>query len=617
MHLIHDNKRPLGRILAYASVAIFIFYLLNLLVQIHKRPPFPRIPDIPAHLPFNRSATWDPETNRTAYSTEGMVASDSEYCSKLGADVLRRGGNAADAAITTCLCIGATDTMFSSGIGGGAFITSKLFGDDAISIDAREMAPGHANGNMFDGIEYKTQYGGLASGIPGELMGLWKLYQLHGSKKLEWAELIEPVAALIDEGWKVDIRLAFALQVQRPAFMYFKEDWAFVLKHGDELLKEGDLIQRKALAKTLRYIGKHGVDAFYSSDGHIAESLAKKSQQWGGILTADDFSMYDVVVEKALKLESFTDKNMTVYSANGASSGLALISGLGILNELYSTENGGYDINDTDGLETHKLIEVMKWMAATRSYLGDIGIYNNNQSAIGERQERYDKFVKPEYISEVISKIDNNTTHPWENYHPAYEPNDPHGTSSLSVVDKNGNAVVLTTTVNLLFGSCVHDPETGIILNNEMDDFSLHNTKNAFDLQPSVFNFIEPYKRPLSSSAQSIVVDADGNIDLVVGAAGGSRITNAILQSITRKYFDGKNITDIVSNPRIHHQLIPEVVFLEEPFPQDLVDSLVSKGHDVEFIVPITAMNLITVSDDGMMMGQGDWWRKFGVAVGV
>lgn len=614
MHLIYDNKRPLGRIFGY-TIAIII--CLDLLVTIYRKPPFPRVPDIPAHIPFQKTATWHPDGNFTVYSKKGMVASDSEYCSKLGADILKQGGNAADAAITTCLCIGATDTMYSSGIGGGAFITSKLFGKDAISIDAREMAPGKASADMFSGIEYQTKYGGLASGIPGELMGLWKLYQLHGSKKLEWKELVEPVAKLIDEGWEADVRLAFALQVQKPAFKYFRKDWDFLHKKGNKLVEKGDWIQRKELAKTLRYVAENGAPAFYDPDGYIAQSLSKKAQEWGGVLEAEDFGMYDVVVEKALKLDNFTDNNLTVFTANGASSGMALLSGLHILNSMYgSNHQGGYDELDFEG-ETHKLIEVMKWMAAARSYLGDVGIYNNNYTAIDERNERYGRLISSSYVEDVVSKIKYNETHSWEYYKPAYEPNDPHGTSSLSVVDKDGNAVVLTTTVNLLFGSCVHDPETGIILNNEMDDFSLHNTKNSFALQPSVYNFIAPYKRPLSSSAQSIVVDSEGNVDMVVGAAGGSKITNAILQSMVRRYYNGENITEIVANPRLHHQLIPETVYLEEPFRDSLVESLSAKGHDVAFIVPMTAMNVITVEKDGLIAGQSDWWRKFGVAVGV
>lgn len=575
--------------------------------------PFPRVPDVPAHIPFRKSASWNPDGNSTAFSRHGMVASDSDYCSELGARILRAGGNAADSAVTTCLCIGSTDTMFSSGIGGGAFITSKRKEEsEAISIDAREMAPGAAHANMFRGREYKSQYGGLASGIPGELKGLWSLYKLHGSGKLEWSELVTPVAELLDSGWKIDKRLAFALKTQYSAFQYFRKDWDFVFKaHSNELLQEGDLMRRPALAKTLYHVAENGAEAFYDPKGYIARSLAAKNQEWEGLITPEDFAKYDVVVEKALTLANFTNDNLTVFSANGASSGLALISGLSVLNAMED-----FGESDHSPTETHRMVEIMKWMASVRSYLGDGGIYNTNKTQLAERSQRYAKFLLPDYIADVIAKIDDNTTYPWEYYKPAYEPNDPHGTSSLSVVDKFGNAVVLTTTVNLLFGSCVHDPVTGVILNNEMDDFSLPHTKNAFGLEPSIFNYIAPYKRPLSSSAQSIVVDSDGNIELAIGAAGGSRITTAIFQGIVRVFFDGKNITNIIANPRMHHQLLPNKVYLEHPTDEELVLALKDRGHHVETIVPVTAMNAIRVSPEGMW-GQSDWWRKFGVAVGV
>lgn len=610
MYIPDRHKRGLARQAFFAVLAV-VLVVIFLSLRPHKIP-FPHVPDIPAHIPFDRTPKWDPETNVTAFSKKGMVASDSRYCSQMGIDILRRGGNAADAAVTTCLCIGATDTMFSSGIGGGAFITALKKGLGAISIDAREMAPKAAHVNMFEGREHYSQYGGLAAGIPGELKGLWTLHKLHGSKNLAWEDLVLPVADLVDNGWKIDVRLAFALKTQLSAFKYFRKDWDFVFKSGtNQLLEEGDLMRRPALAKTLRYVAEQGASVFYDPNDYIARSLAAKVQEYEGILTPEDFGKYEVVVEDAIKLSNFTNNNLTVFSANGASSGLALVTGLSILDQFDSFEKTDYT-----PVGTHRMIEVMKWMASTRSYLGDGGYYNTNKTQLQERRQRYSKFLSKEYIQSVKEKINDNFTNPWENYDPAYEPNDPHGTSSLSVVDKGGNAVTLTTTVNLLFGSCVHDPNTGVIMNNEMDDFSVPHTRNAFGLSPSVYNYIEPYKRPLSSSAQSIVVNSKGNVELVIGAAGGSRITTAILQGIVRTFIQGKNITNVIANPRIHHQLLPDNIFFERPVSDVLIKELEGKGHTVELISPMTAMNAIRVTSEGMW-GQGDWWRKFGVAVGA
>lgn len=610
MYIPTRHKLKIRRLQYFVFVSLALLSLFFLIKP--KRKPFPTIPNIPAHIPFNKTAEWNPNKNLTAHSKDGMVVSDSKYCSQLGVDILLKNGNAADAAITTCLCIGATDTMFSSGIGGGSFITSLKSGEDAISIDAREMAPGKSFINMFKGNENLSKYGGLASGIPGELKGLWNLYKIHGSGNLKWSELIYPVADFIDKGWEIDARLDFALQSQLHAFKYYRKDWDFVFKNDtNELLEKGDIIRRPALAQTLRYIAENGAMAFYDSNDFIARSLSAKIQEYDGIITPEDFDKYEVVIEKALKLNNFTNNNFTVYSANGASSGVALISGLSLLDQF-----DNFSSEDYNPIETHRLVEIMKWVASARSYLGDVGYYNTNQTQINERNERYQRLLSDEYIRATKEKINDNSTKPWEDYDPAYEPNDPNGTSSLSVVDKDGNAVVLTTTVNLLFGSCIHDPNTGIIMNNEMDDFSLPHTSNSFGLAPSVFNYIEPYKRPLSSSAQTIVVNSDGRIELVIGAAGGSRITTAILQGIMRSLLQGKDITNVIANPRIHHQLLPDNVFLEHPISKDLVENLEQKGHLIAMISPLTAMNAIRVTDEGMW-GQGDWWRKLGVAVGV
>lgn len=617
MYIPERHSIILKQYFKYLSISTIIVLFFTFQYRSFTKPPFPHVPDIPAHIPFTRTATWDPETNHTVFSKKGIVASDSERCSNMGISILRKGGNAADAAVITCLCIGATDTMFSSGIGGGAYITSKNHQEEsAISIDAREMAPGNAYPDMFKGREHKSKYGGLASGIPGELMGLWKLFEIHGSGNIKWEELLLPVAELMEQGWEVSPLFAFALQTQRPAFNYFRKDWDFVFKgkNSNQLLEAGDIIKRPAFAQTLRYLAKHGALKFYDSKGYIARSISETIQEWEGLITPEDFDKYNVIIEDAITLKNFTNDNLTIFSPNGSSSGLSLISGLSIINEMHLNEEIQSDINATGA---HRIVEVMKWMASTRSYLGDIGIYNTNDTQINERKERYSKFLTKGFIDDVVSKINDNTTHPWESYNPAFEPNDPHGTSSLSVVDEFGNAVVITTTVNLLFGSCVHDPITGIIMNNEMDDFSLPHTKNAFGLEPSIFNYIQPYKRPLSSSAQSIIVDSDGNIQLVIGAAGGSRITNAIFQGIVRTFMEGKDLTNVIANPRIHHQLLPDKLFIEEPIYHHVIKGLEDKGHDVEISKPQSAMNAIRVLSDGTMVGQSDWWRKFGVAVAL
>ncbi|QPG76650.1 hypothetical protein FOA43_004042 [Brettanomyces nanus] len=606
----YKRKRPL--FIAALVVAGLLLVLQIKFSDTHKYPPPPKIP---AHIPFIGGPTWQVNNNDTVVATHGAVASDLERCSDLGVSILQKGGSAADAAVTTCLCIGALDTMFSSGIGGGAFITSKLAGTDtdAISIDAREMAPAAASRDMFQGREIASKYGGLAVAIPGELRGLYTLYKEHGSGNLTWPELITPVADIVRHGWKVSKHLALAFEIQEPAIRFYRKDWQFAFNSNGKLKQAGDWISRPALADTLDAVARNGSDAiFYDPNGRIAQSLAAKTRETSGILTAEDFSFYRAVVEPAVAFKGFSSRNLTVYTANGSSSGVALLAGLALA-------DGFDEVNGTDfeAVPTQRLVESMKWLASVRTHLGDVGVFNTNATARQEHCERYSQFLTTQWIGRTREKIRDDRTLPsWKDYEPAYQANDPHGTSSLSVVDSWNNAVTITTTVNLLFGSVVHDPVTGIILNNEMDDFSIPTTQNAFDLRPSVYNYIEPLKRPLSSSAQTIVYDpATGRVDLVIGAAGGSRIPTAILQALIRIYHYDMNITDTIAFPRLHHQLIPEVLYVEDPLNTEMVKQMQLRGHTVEDVTHMTAMNGIRIKH-GKLYAQSDYWRKLGIAAG-
>lgn len=597
-----------------SATLVLLLITLNVLSLPSKNSPeIPSPPKEPAHIPFKSDPTWHPSEEYKAVSKSGMVVSDSERCSKLGLEILKLGGNAADSAVTTCLCIGTIDTMFSSGIGGGAFITSKLSNESfAISIDSREMAPAAASINMYKGNPLLSKTGGLAVAIPGELMGLWTLFQEHGSGNLEWNDLIKPVADIAINGWEVDVRLAFALKYVGESFKFFNNDWNFIYADDGSFLKAGEVMKRVKYGETLKSIGEFGVDAFYNPNGVISQSLARKAQEWGGILTAEDFGEYKVVLEEAIKIENFTEHDLTVFTANGTSSGLALASALKIIDKFGHSES----TKDFGVEETHKLIEAMKWLSAVRSNLGDINVNNKNETEVKLHHEKYQHFLSDEFVLDAASKFKSNETLDISEYGPAFEPNDPHGTSSLSIVDKWGNAVTLTTTINLLFGSMVHDPATGVILNNEMDDFSQPGLKNAFGLAPSVFNYIEPFKRPLSSSAQSIVVNKDGGLELVIGAAGGSRICTAILQGIVRTFIYGRDIVDVIANPRVHHQLIPNEAVIEPPKDDKLVSELTEKHHKVVEHSPACVMNGIRIKD-GVFTGQGDFWRKLSYAAGL
>lgn len=540
---------------------------------------------------------------------KAMVASDVPVCSTMGKEILLKGGNAADAAVTVALCIGSINAH-SSGIGGGGFILSRnVDKDDIISIDAREMAPALASKNMFGNSFVLSKIGGLAIAIPGELKGLDELYKQHGSGRLSWKQLFEPVIKLNEDGWNCSkvfetvVAKEDELVLSRAPVL--KKMWDFIFNDKGDLVKEGDFIQRRNYAKTLRLIANNGSsDIFYDPDDPIAPSLVNTIAQWGGIFTPQDFANYNVNVEYPL---TTSINGHTLYTSNGISSGISLIAGLNFFHEVY---NG----SDDEVLFNHKLIESFKWSSSVRTRLGDL---SNKQKVIK-------KYSEGKWIKEVLEqgKFSENETFSWNNYDPKYDMVEPQGTSHFSIVDKDDNAVAMTTTVNLLFGSMIYDKNTGIVLNDQMDDFSQPNVSNAFNLTPSIYNFVHPGNRPLSSTAPTIIT-FNNKSDLVIGAAGGSRITNTILQAIVRMYYRNTGLLETIAYPRMHHQLIPEDVMIENmtTFAEEfkgtaIVEKLESKRHTFLETGALTAMNGIKRLKNGTLQGVSDFWRKRGEADG-
>lgn len=581
--------------------------------------------------------TLDPNTTHLHTGIHAMVACDVPICSKYGRDILQAGGNAADAAVTVALCIGSVNSH-SLGIGGGGFITSSFQGD-AISIDAREMAPAAAHKDMYKGHEELSKFGGLAVGVPGELKGLYELFKRHGSGNVTWEDLFVPVVQLNRVGFTVDEVLANALHstqelVPKLAPTGLLDSWDFIFKKNSttKFVTKGDFIRRPNLANTLEMIGKSGSsDIFYDPNGPIVESLVEEIARCGGTMDAQDFANYEVNVEQALNFtfNTSSDTSYTAFTANGASSGLALITGLNFFSTIQDLSSALTKSNDI--LRVHRIVESMKWMALARSALGDFTVHEANATY---RSDLIKKYSSAEWADRTVqTKYSNNQTFDWEHYEPKYELTEPHGTSHFSIVDANGNAVAMTTTVNLLFGSLVYDNSTGIILNNEMDDFSVPNLPNAFHLTPSIYNFIEPGKRPLSSTAPTIVVRGDGTIsllpELVIGAAGGSRITTAIFQAIIRVFFDELPLLETISYPRLHHQLIPEYIMCEdfdvfeeqykEETPNIIEYMTKNLNHTFYESGTLTVMNGIRRKeiDEGYVWeGVSDYWRKRGEAAG-
>ncbi|KAF9128015.1 hypothetical protein BGW39_005421 [Mortierella sp. 14UC] len=509
------------------------------------------------------------EKNRPALikAKHGAVAAEEIHCSEIGVEVLKEGGNAVDAAIASCLCIG-TVNSFSAGIGGGGFMAIRLPNGTVETIDFRETAPAASFATMFKKDPILAQKGGLSVAVPGEIRGLELAHKRHG--KLPWARLFAPSVKMAREGWAVGPELARRIQLARE-MIETEPDWSHVFASAEGVaLREGQWIKREALADTLETVGREGADAFYT--GTIAQRIVDHVQKNGGILTMDDMKGYKPLVKEPIR---------------------------------YNLGKAKQDIN----VETHRFVEAMKFGFAQRTELGDPDFTDLSGTI--------QSMISKDTAAAIRANISDTRTFPVEYYNPHWGPIDNHGTTHMSTVDKDDMAVALTSTVNLLFGSKLLDPKTGVILNDEMDDFSIPGRANAFGLQPSPFNYPEPGKRPLSSCVPTIV-ERDGKFEMSLGGSGGSRILTAVLQTMLNVYNYDLNIMDAIENPRIHHQLMPHVVDIEAGFPVAEIEFLRSVGHNVTVFDRALAkaeIQAVMRQADGYVHASSDT-RKHGVAAG-
>ncbi|KAG0336562.1 hypothetical protein BG004_007996 [Podila humilis] len=525
----------------------------------------------------------------------GAVATEEIHCSEIGVQVLKDGGNAIDAAVASCLCIG-TVNMFSAGIGGGGFMTIRLPNGTVEVIDFRETAPAFAAPKMYVKNPVLAQTGGLSVGVPGEIRGLALAHSRYG--KLPWERLFAPSVNMARDGWAIGPELARRIQIYR-VMMESEPDWSRNFAPNGTALREGQRINRPALADTLETIGKDGPDAFYT--GPIAQNIVNYIHANGGNLTMDDMKSYKPLVKEPV-VGYYQGRK--VYTTPAPTSGPILIS---ILNILERYDLGHF--KDNSNIEVHRLVEAMKFGYAQRTELGDPD-YTDLASKIQD-------ILHKDTAGSIRANISDERTFPVEYYNPHWGPIENHGTTHMSTVDVDNMAVALTSTVNLVFGSKLMDPNTGIILNDEMDDFSIPGTPNAFGLQPSPYNYPEPGKRPLSSCVPTIV-ERDGHFELALGGSGGSRILTSVLQAILNVYNHDMNIMEAIENPRVHHQLMPNVVDIESGYSNSAVKFLATRGHNVtvsDITLGKAEVQAVMRKEDGVVYAASDS-RKHGIAAG-
>ncbi|XP_041455936.1 glutathione hydrolase 1 proenzyme-like [Lytechinus variegatus] len=531
----------------------------------------------------------------TGYIFEhAAVASDQALCSEIGNDMLLMGGTAIDAAIAGLLCVGLL-SIHSAGIGGGSFI---MYYDRETEtpyfLDSREVAPTLASRDMYENeTDDASQIGGLAIAVPGEIMGYWEAHQRFG--RLPWGDLFKPSIELAENGFVVgpDLARTIALEQFVELAMSNTSLSEILLDDDGSILQENDIMYRRKLAQTLRTVADEGAQAFYN--GPLAADIAEEIQENGGIVSVEDLAQYEVPMKTPL---SINISGLTAYVCPPPCSGPVFALIMNILEGYGFTAESRRSVQN-ETLTYHRIIEAFKFAFAKRSALGDEDFV--------DVEELVATLTSQDYADSIRERITDDRTHDTEYYEPSFEIVNDGGTSHIAVVDQYGNAASITSTINTFFGSTVRGTQTGIIYNNEMDDFSKPGVSNFFGLPPSPSNFIEPGKRPMSSMTPVIVVDDDGNVELAVGAAGGTTITTATSLIAMENVWFGSTLENGGERRRIHQQLLPNQTFYEPGFNEDVVDGLIEKGQDMQPIGAVYAIvQAIARLEDGWLEGYSD-----------
>lgn len=515
-------------------------------------------------------------------ATNGMVASGNPFATQAGVNALKSGGNAVDAAVAVGLTLGVVDGH-NSGIGGGCFMLIRRANGEFVAIDGREKAPASATRDMFirDGkADTKlSQTGALASGVPGEVAAFDYAIKKFGRKK--FSDVLLPAAKLAEDGFPLNSGYASRLIANSNELASFPASRT-IFFHEGKLPGRGDVLKQADLGATYRAIAKEGSDWFYRG------SFAKATETWmkanGGLLTAADFAAYQIQMREPIRTKY---RGYDIVNFPPPSSGGVHVAQM--LNILQS-----FDLKSMDEVSRyHVIAEAMKLAFADRAFwLGDPEFVKVPRG-----------LVSTEYALTLSAKIDkahaivvpeHNT--PPNAYSDVY--GDKH-TTHFSVVDAEGNWVACTATVNTGFGSKVVVPGTGVLLNNQMDDFSAQpGVANFFGLVGAEANAVAPGKRPLSSMSPTIVLK-DGNPVIALGAAGGPKIISAVLIEIVRMLDLGETPQQAVSGPRIHQQWSPDELMVEKALPQAVQDALAARGHKIKEIPAGSTSQIVARSADG------------------
>ena len=531
------------------------------------------------------------------FGENGMVVSTNVHASEAGVAILKKGGNAIDAAVAIGFTL-AVACPENGNLGGGGFIIGATSDGKVFSQDHREKAPSRSdrdmfldnNGSVIPGMSLTSR---ASSGVPGTVHGLLSAWSDHGSGNIRLQQLLSSAIRLAEKGFLLSY-------YQAELFNSYKDDFAsnnaaskIFIRKDNRPWKHGDLFIQKDLAKTLKRIAKNGIDGFYK--GLTADLIVKEMQKSNGLITAYDLEKYSSVYREPV-IGSFRD--IEIISMGPPSSG-----GLLLIHMLNALENFQIDtLGWNSAGYVHLLSEVAKHAYADRAqHLGDPDYWNNPRNM----------FLSKDYAKKRMSNISIKNIIPSNKVLPgSFNDNESTETTHYSVVDKEGNAVAITTTLNTNFGNKHVVEGAGFLLNNEMDDFSIKpGTSNIWGLVGDKANAIEPNKRPLSSMTPTILM-YDGIPIMTIGSPGGSKIITTVLQCILNVFVHDMDIKEAVCAPRFHHQWLPANTIYIEPngLSKDIIKNLESRGHIIKLYDSGTYMgvaNGIIISDDGLY-GGGD-----------
>ena len=491
------------------------------------------------------------------------VVSARKEASDIGIAIMAKGGNAFDAMIATDLALSVCYPNAGNLAGGGFFVFRKANGEKG-SLDYREKASENASKNMFldnkgNIIPDKSTLGGMAVGVPGTVAGLYEIYEKMAT--LPWATLVQPAIDLAEKGFVVTKKQENSLNSKRSDFIKVNGKETF---YGYKF-KAGDTVKNHAIASTLKIIQKNGKKGFY--EGSIAQIIVDKVKKTGGIISLNDMKNYSPVWRDLI---NFKYKDLDVFSMGPPSSGGICLGQIMKMIEPFSIKEYGH--NSLKYIQL--LTEAQRRSYADRSeFLGDPDFVSIPQS----------KLISNNYLKSRMNNFsfDKATSSSEISYGKIF-PDESNETTHYSIIDPEGNAVAVTTTLNAGYGSKVYVEKGGFFLNNEMDDFSSKpGTPNMFGLIGSEANSILPEKRMLSSMTPTII-EKKGNISMILGSPGGSTIITSVLQTILNVYEFQMNIQEAVNSPRFHHQWLPDEIRLEPEKLDHLIPKLLNKGYLIQ-----------------------------------